>query len=298
MEVPNWLRVVFLILSLLSFQPQIARLYHRRDSAGISLYYVLFNLIIATELFSISFFHIANNRYGGTDSFVHDPPSFGDLLNLAQFTVVWMAWVIILALCIIYSHTTSNQPNPSLIISIYISFLLISIIPLFTDALFADTTDPYHKWTLGFFSAVHMLFINPGVFLLSFLAIGAQAKEILHRHHNNEGVGALSLPGLAVQTLLFALLAVTWSGRLVFHWDNVPVESRINWSVFVFWFQSVGFVLFDYGVFAIGQGVLLSLALRHQAVALTGGNTWPAIFFQSDGEGHTVNAGERAPLLG
>ncbi|VBB84422.1 Putative protein of unknown function [Podospora comata] len=296
MEVPDWLRGIFLILTLLSFEPQIARIYHRRDSTGISLYYVLFNLIIATELFTISFFHLVNNRCEGSDSFAHDPPNLGDLFNLAHFTAVWIAWIIILLLTIIYSPTTRDTSN---IMLIYVSFLTISLIPLFLDALFADTADPYHKWVLGFFSAIHMMFINPGVFFLCFLAMGAQAREIIrHRHEDS----ALSLLGLAVQAVLFAVLSVTWSGRLVFQWDKIPDGNFLNWRVFVFWFQAVGFVVYDYAVFAIGQGVLLALALRHLDVALTGGSLWRVIFLETDGEGYEDGVvgeeEERRPLLG
>jgi hypothetical protein len=65
----------------------------RRDSSGISLYYVLFNLISATELFTISFFFLINN-VEESDVFVNRPPNAGDWLNLAQLALVWVLWLL------------------------------------------------------------------------------------------------------------------------------------------------------------------------------------------------------------
>lgn len=80
-------------MSFASFQPQLRLLWVRRDSSGISLYYVLWNLIVATELFTVSFFYIVNNRVEGSQFFVHNPPNVGDSLNLAQFALTWMLWL-------------------------------------------------------------------------------------------------------------------------------------------------------------------------------------------------------------
>ena len=82
-----------LILSVASFLPQLRLLVQRGNTAGISLYYLLFNVISATEQFAISFYFIVN-RVDHSDVFTHDPPTVGDWLNLAQTTVVFIAWLV------------------------------------------------------------------------------------------------------------------------------------------------------------------------------------------------------------
>jgi uncharacterized protein with PQ loop repeat len=81
------------VISALSFLPQLRLLWLRRDVSGISLYYVLFNTIVATELFTLSFFLTVNN-IDKPGVFVHYPPNAGDRLNLAQLTAVWLLWLV------------------------------------------------------------------------------------------------------------------------------------------------------------------------------------------------------------
>lgn len=84
---------VLLVLSFASFLPQLQLLWLRRDSLGINLYYALFNLIVATELFTIDL-SILTSVDGG-EIFVHSPATTGDWLNLAQFATVWVMWTLV-----------------------------------------------------------------------------------------------------------------------------------------------------------------------------------------------------------
>lgn len=84
---------VILVLSLASFIPQIRLLVQRRNSSGISPYYVLFNLISATEQFAISFYFIVDRMEEPPDVFTNEPLQTGDWLNLAQVTLVWGLWL-------------------------------------------------------------------------------------------------------------------------------------------------------------------------------------------------------------
>lgn len=105
--IPNWLRVCVSLcvalfqadtqqhsacLSFLSFLPQLQHIWLRKDCSGISLYYVLFNLISATEQFTLTFF-IQVNDTEGADFFVGRPSNAGDWLNLCQVTVVWVLFL-------------------------------------------------------------------------------------------------------------------------------------------------------------------------------------------------------------
>ena len=108
---PNWLREyvyfpytllliltispprILLIISFVSFLPQLHLLWARKDASGISLYYVLYNLISATEQLTIAF-TIMVNMTDGADAFVHKPRSAGDWLNLSHMIVVWLLFLL------------------------------------------------------------------------------------------------------------------------------------------------------------------------------------------------------------
>lgn len=80
------------VFSLVSFLPELRDIWVRKDSTGISLYYVLFNLISATEQFTLGFFLLFTND---SDVFIHDPINTGDWLNLAQLTVAWLMFLVL-----------------------------------------------------------------------------------------------------------------------------------------------------------------------------------------------------------
>jgi uncharacterized protein with PQ loop repeat len=88
---------ILLILSFLSFLPQLHLLWSKRDSSGISPYYILFNLLSATSQLTISFYGVVN-AIEPSDVFVHNPVDAGDWLNLIHFAVVWGLWVIMFVL--------------------------------------------------------------------------------------------------------------------------------------------------------------------------------------------------------
>jgi hypothetical protein len=51
--------------------------------------------------------------------------------------------------------------------AIYVSFLLISVIPLFVDAALDEPSDQYRKWGLALFSSAHIFLVNFIVTILS-----------------------------------------------------------------------------------------------------------------------------------
>ncbi|KAH6842748.1 hypothetical protein B0I37DRAFT_382728 [Chaetomium sp. MPI-CAGE-AT-0009] len=283
MELPSWLRIVLLLLSFVSFLPQLRLLYLRKDSSGISLFYVLFNLIVATELFTISFYCLVNysTEEQLPQAFVRDPPDIGDFINLAQFSLVWVLWLVIFIACL----TCRSNPDHGRRITVsamYIFFLLMSVIPVFVDALTESGRDPYHKWGLALFGGVHVMFVNPVINILGFAALYAQARSILARPAGS-GLGALSLGSLAAQAIVFALLAPSWLGRLYFPWDELEPEVGNSAAALKVWFELVGFVPFDHAVFAVAQLVLFWLAVLRGL---------------HHGDNSGVLTGETEPLLG
>lgn len=82
------------ILSFISFLPHFLRIFKNKDSKGVSLYYVLFNLLSATEQFTLGFFY-ALDPIEEPDFFVDSPRTAGDWLNFAQLSVVWIMSVLL-----------------------------------------------------------------------------------------------------------------------------------------------------------------------------------------------------------
>lgn len=80
------------MFSTASFVPQVTRIRNNEDCTGISVYYVLFNLIIATYNFALILF--AMIEWEG--SFItQQPPDARDWLNFAQFSVAWLGQLLL-----------------------------------------------------------------------------------------------------------------------------------------------------------------------------------------------------------
>jgi uncharacterized protein involved in cysteine biosynthesis len=82
------------VASVLSFIPQLRLLLVRRDSSGISLYYVLLNLLVSTELATLAAFFVVTLADVGSDVFVNEPPDTGDWINFVQLTVIFVLWLL------------------------------------------------------------------------------------------------------------------------------------------------------------------------------------------------------------
>jgi hypothetical protein len=70
-----------LILSFVLFLPQLYRIWLGKDCSGISSYYVLLNLLSATEQFTMMFYYLVNSP-DGTARNDGRPYNTGDWLNL------------------------------------------------------------------------------------------------------------------------------------------------------------------------------------------------------------------------
>jgi hypothetical protein len=145
------------------------------------------------------------------------------------------------------------------VIGILVSYLLVSVVPIFIDAATPGTHhDPYRKWAGAFFHGIHSIFISPVVTVLAIAAFFVQARETLSR----PDLGALSLTGLVTQAIVFVVVALAWPWRLVFPWDEL--KGRISLGVLIFWFQTVGWVVVNNAIFATVQAMLFRLAIHHR----------------------------------
>jgi hypothetical protein len=115
------------------------------------------------------------------------------------------------------------------------------------------------------------MFINPVVTVLCIAALFVQAKETKSR----SDPGGLSVTGLAVQAVIFAVVALSWLFRLVFPWN----EHLINLGGLLMWYQYVGWVAVDNAIFAVAQAVLYWLATRSRRgiAGIGGGETEPLL---------------------
>ncbi|KAL0939951.1 uncharacterized protein CTRU02_206561 [Colletotrichum truncatum] len=278
-NMPNWLRIFLLILGCASFIPQLHRFWIRRDTSGISLYYVLANLLVATEIFTISFFLVINQRVEGSDFFVHHPPDAGDAINLVHFAFIWFLWLAIFVFCLVYP-SDQTSPRSKSAVTIFVSFLLISIVPLIADATVNDIRERDRRLLLAIFGYIHASFINLVITIFGIMGMYIQIREV-YKQPPGSGLGALSLQGLAIQSVVFALLGISWIWRLVFPWEHLDWPEELSlaqlWALAMAWFQYAGFPTVDYLVFALGQAFILFLALRRRVTNVSPNETEPLL---------------------
>jgi hypothetical protein len=153
--------------------------------------------------------------------------------------------------------------------TLYASFLAISVIPIFIDAIFNHSsredgsTGPRELWGV-IFTAIHMGYTQHLVTTLGLAALLYQWRVIRTRPAGT-GTGSLSLLGLGLQAVTFSIFAVTWPWRLVFSWE--VFRGMFLPNLIYAWYQVVGFVPVDHAVFACAQGYLLLATLRHSRAA-------------------------------
>lgn len=119
-----------------------------------------------------------------------------------------------------------------------------------------------------------MLFY-PIITALGVLSVYRQAREIFAVTFPN----ALSLHSLGMQAAVFTLVSVAWIWSLPFPYEMSSGE--VNWNIFSVWYGTIGWVIVNSFVFALGQAVLLVLVLRR----------WSS-------DKVTIQGGEIEPLLG
>ncbi|OBT72111.1 hypothetical protein VF21_09178 [Pseudogymnoascus sp. 05NY08] len=253
-EAPDSLRIVLIVLTTFSFLPQIYHLWSKKDSTGISIGYVLANLLVATEQLSLEAYVTVNVPESAGGTFTHNPLSTGDWLNFVQTLVTWLLFLVLFSLCLHLSPGHNSRPY----INIYALFLLISLVPEAIDLVGGtpnSTSWPRQDYqqTFAFF---HAILINPLLALLSGFSFFLQAAQTYHHYHHGTQ-SALSLWGLAAQTVVFTLVAVSWVWRVVYAkaWDPLFGDDS-----FLSWYFNYGHPVVANGVFAAVQGGLLLFA--------------------------------------
>ncbi|RAL13201.1 uncharacterized protein BO97DRAFT_442635 [Aspergillus homomorphus CBS 101889] len=217
---PNWLRVVLLGLEITVFLPQLWRIWTQKASTGLSILYIFFNLLSATERFTVGFLTAVNLTIAGADPpgvFAHTPRTIGDCLNLVQLGVDWVLLLLLFVLCLTYPPPHYPYPSQALILVaiLYTAFTLFSIIPTFIDALFPSI---FHEpgenqidFGVAIFIGFHLYYLNTIFTLLSICSFIPQAIQL---RSSLLGSGVVSVRDWALQAVVLAMLAVSWLFRL------------------------------------------------------------------------------------
>ncbi|RAH54250.1 hypothetical protein BO85DRAFT_480631 [Aspergillus piperis CBS 112811] len=258
---PSWFRILLLGLSIYSYIPQLQLLWKTKNSSGLSINYVLLNLICATEQFLLVLLY-NNTPDAEPNMFVENPGSLGDWMNLIQITVVWILSGLTFTLSLRYPSDSSFRDKLSATLS-YIAYFLVAVVPsvcvVLTTRRGEDPRTSENEWQFALWSGVHLILVNPVMTLLSFSAVFCQAPKLL------KGVSpprALSLPGLAIQAGVFTVLALSWPFRFVYLDPDWNVFA--SWFALYTWYSSVGWTAVDCAVFALVQVILLWLACRNR----------------------------------
>ncbi|OBT49898.1 hypothetical protein VE04_09418, partial [Pseudogymnoascus sp. 24MN13] len=233
-ETPDSHRTILIVLTALSFLPQFYQLWSKKDSKGISISYVLANLLVATEQLTLVTYVTINVPESAGGTFTHDPLSTGDWLNLVQTFVTWLLFLVLFSLCL---HLSPPRHNSRPYINIYALFLLISLIPEAIDLVGGtpnSTSWPRQDYQ-QMFAFFHAILINPIVTLIGGLSFFFQAAQTQHYHAKQS---ALSLWGLVVQTVVFALVAASWVWRVV---DGDAWDPLFGSEGFWHWYFSYGY---------------------------------------------------------
>ncbi|KAI0505249.1 hypothetical protein F5B22DRAFT_530257 [Xylaria bambusicola] len=240
-DMPNWIRILLLILTYVSFVPQLCHLARRRGNAsGINLGYVLINLVAATELFTLILLIALE--------FPLEAGSWIDFVNLA---IIWILWLAIFLICIMH-HWHENCPSTSHFIAFYAFLLIISVMPIILDAIVKSDPNYEPSFTeavyIAIYFIVHIYIIIPIIIILSFVAYFLQARQIMARPPESSA-DALSVVGVAFQVVVFSVLAATWyPGRLN---SGSSKSTVLDWRIFG------GCIPINHAVFAVEQALVL-----------------------------------------
>ncbi|RAK98709.1 uncharacterized protein BO80DRAFT_411736 [Aspergillus ibericus CBS 121593] len=265
-EVPNSIRITLIILTILSFTPQLHTLYTTKSSTGISIGYILSHLLVATEHLTKLTYMMINVPEAAAGQFIHDPINPGDWLNFLQTLTTWILFLT-LFITSLYLRPPSHNPRPY--ITTYTLILLISLLPELIDPFLRFPHEGYQEA----FVATHTILLSPIATFLAGFAVCLQAGQ--SKIHGTDS--ALSMTGLAAQAVVFGLVAASWPFRIAYReaWDPLHLGAYFGHA----------WAGVDYGVLGVVQGVL---------VLWVGWRRWRGV----DGDGVGDGVEEREALLG
>ncbi|KAJ5992002.1 hypothetical protein N7451_007726 [Penicillium sp. IBT 35674x] len=275
------LSFLVLVVVFTSFIPHIRQAWLGKRAGDISLLYLLFNVICSTEHLFFAFFFTINLRLDDLPEdlppdiriepyWTHFPRNALDWINFSQVMGVWALFNILLGLNLY--HRLTSRLRKTLIVVVYISFLIFSLGPLIIDAVsdtFCPLDHPDCPWherdVTAFLEGLHSFVLLP--FLSTIPLVIGIYKQV------RSPLQTQSLMGLKLQIAAFMLSAVFWVPRLSAPWDLFLEYLNEGHPINIFilgWYRTVGFETVNDFVFAWGQGMLLWLTLRQNRRAEEG----------------------------
>lgn len=182
----------------------------------------------------------------------------GDLTHLPSFVVCS------------YLPSAHRDCSFKVAIGTYITFLLVSVIPVFSDAVFPRRA-PDRGMEMDIFFGVHSQFLSWIITSFNVVAVYLQIKETRLRPQEK----ALSGLGLAVQAVIFTVVAFSWVGRIKFPHPDGGLPWA--WTYLSTWYELVGWATVDNGIFAMGQAILLWIVAGHRLDERVYGETEPLL---------------------
>ncbi|KAA8644979.1 uncharacterized protein ATNIH1004_009190 [Aspergillus tanneri] len=209
------------------------------------------------------FFDLVNNNKRSNEF----SKTAGDWINLAQLAAVFVPCLLLFFKGLYYPSDRHSCTLKIFMAMIYLSFMLISIIPLFIDVVDHDIFGPWDShdraFGLGLFYGFHLFYVHPIITLVGIYSFFPQAHELDSRTR----LHALSKTGLAIQAITFTIVAISWTVRVKLY-DDVLTKLPL-WSTFMDWYRYMWWAAVDNMVFATIQAGLFFKA-RHKARQLEG----------------------------
>lgn len=214
-------------------------------------------------------FELVNNTLREDDSL----KTVGDWVNLIQLAAV-LGLCLLLFLMGLYYPSDHSRRYKFIIVICYLTFMLISIIPLLIDIMghyiIGSWGDTDRDFALGLFLGLHYFYVHPIIFFVGLFAWLPQSRELDSRTR----LHALSMTGLAVQAITFTIVGISWIFRINLFGDAL---TRLPfWLTVTDWLKLVWWAAEDNLVFAAVQAGLFFKA-RRKARLQTGGETEPLL---------------------
>ncbi|KAF2490875.1 hypothetical protein BU16DRAFT_565808 [Lophium mytilinum] len=243
---------ILLLLTSLTYLPQYHRIIRTRSSTGISLPYLLCTSVAATSHLTVILFFSFNGLTSDPEDNAH--LFILSYLNIAQFAIVFVCSSALLLLALFVSP--AEDPDPAVskvaVFMAYLTYLLFSLVPTIAAISFAHTELHHHDLMSSrdvfesFFFGFHAVILNPLTTLLLLYSFFPQWRVIKKVQDGEGEVSTLCSATLVSQSIVFAVLAVSWV------WRASGSKTESVWR----WFVESGWTVVDAAAFAVVQGGL------------------------------------------
>ncbi|KAF7853619.1 uncharacterized protein EAF02_011924 [Botrytis sinoallii] len=245
----NYLSLLLVVATFISYIPQYQRMLTLSSSAGLSIASVLI-ITLMNQVQTVTMYYLFKTapdmRYGIP---IATPPSIRDWLNLSQILVQWSCSLFLFALVIYLPSPTISPTAKRVAVGLWIFHGLFSIFYIVVGGRPEDIVFNINR-------NLHVSIVNPLFIFLAVVAFYLQARIIPPVNKP----GAYSEWTLGTQLFIFMLLAVSWPFRLILPlnmWELGPQAA-----IFLGWYPWVGWACINTTILTFDRGILLLLCIR------------------------------------